>query len=75
MAKKPEPGVYPKPETNGTGMGLVLKIFAGMGLGDTRPHYPKPHTRLPELYTRLFYLYLYFPLTIVYFIYFSMFSM
>ncbi|MFS7925192.1 hypothetical protein Hanom_Chr04g00281681 [Helianthus anomalus] len=24
---------------------------SGMGLGDTRPDYPKSHTRLPELYT------------------------
>ncbi|MFS8012164.1 hypothetical protein Hanom_Chr14g01317641 [Helianthus anomalus] len=30
--------VYPKPDTNGTGI----------------PDYPKPHTRLLELYTRLY---------------------
>ncbi|MFS7918473.1 hypothetical protein Hanom_Chr03g00201511 [Helianthus anomalus] len=38
------------------GCAISFKSFrgygSGMGLGDTRPDYSKPHTRLPELYTR-----------------------
>ncbi|MFS7986283.1 hypothetical protein Hanom_Chr11g01008501 [Helianthus anomalus] len=44
------------------GYKISFKNFRGygssIGLGDTRPDYPKPHTRLPELYiqsyTRIF---------------------
>ncbi|MFS7904512.1 hypothetical protein Hanom_Chr01g00036961 [Helianthus anomalus] len=67
MAKIPEPDgytrnptqmgrVYPIPDGYWAGYGISFKKFrgygSGMGLGDTRPDYPKPHTRLPELYTR-----------------------
>ncbi|KAF5761154.1 hypothetical protein HanXRQr2_Chr16g0761771 [Helianthus annuus] len=67
MAKKPEPDgytrnptqmgrVYPIPNGYWAGYGINFKNFrgygSGMGLGDTRPDYPKSHTRLPELYTR-----------------------
>ncbi|MFS8017743.1 hypothetical protein Hanom_Chr15g01383991 [Helianthus anomalus] len=66
--------VYPISDGYWIGYGIKFKIFrgygSGMGLGDTRPNYPKPHTRLLELYTRsktrIFNLYLYFPLTVVY---------
>ncbi|KAM0009207.1 hypothetical protein Hdeb2414_s0095g00791781 [Helianthus debilis subsp. tardiflorus] len=57
MAKILEPDGYSR---NPTQMGRVYPIpdgywagyGSGMRLGDTRPDYPKPHTRLPELYTR-----------------------
>ncbi|MFS7934593.1 hypothetical protein Hanom_Chr05g00393401 [Helianthus anomalus] len=83
MAKIPDPDgcarnptqigrVYPM--GMGSGMRLVLKnlheYWSGTGLGDTRPDYPKTHTRLPELYTRsytrIFNLYFYISLTLVY---------
>ncbi|MFS7914193.1 hypothetical protein Hanom_Chr02g00150551 [Helianthus anomalus] len=48
--------VYPIPDGYWAGYGFSFKKIcgygSGMGLGDTRPDYPKPHTRLPELYTR-----------------------
>ncbi|MFS7949058.1 hypothetical protein Hanom_Chr06g00567101 [Helianthus anomalus] len=41
-----------------TGFGIGKKIFlghgTGIGLGDTRPDYPKLDTRLPKKYTRKF---------------------
>ncbi|MFS7898207.1 hypothetical protein Hanom_Chr17g01530571 [Helianthus anomalus] len=68
MTKIPEPDgyirnptqmgrVYPIPDGYWVGYEISFKNFRGygpgMGLGDTRPDYPKPHnTRLPELYTR-----------------------
>ncbi|MFS7953124.1 hypothetical protein Hanom_Chr07g00614921 [Helianthus anomalus] len=44
--------VYPIPDGYRAGYGIIFKYGSGMGLGDTRPDYPKPHTHLPELYTR-----------------------
>ncbi|MFS7906426.1 hypothetical protein Hanom_Chr01g00059021 [Helianthus anomalus] len=64
--------VYPIPDGYWAGYGISCKIFhgfgSGMGLGDTRPDYPKPHTRLRELYTQsyirfFFSLYFYFSST------------
>ncbi|MFS7985480.1 hypothetical protein Hanom_Chr11g00998861 [Helianthus anomalus] len=47
--------VYPIPDGYWAGYGISFKNFreygSGTGLGDTQPDYPKPHTRLPELYT------------------------
>ncbi|MFS7890351.1 hypothetical protein Hanom_Chr00s000050g01617681 [Helianthus anomalus] len=79
MAKIPEPDgytrnptqmgwVYPIPDGYWAGYGIRLKKFSGygsgMGLGDSRPDYPKQYTHLPELYTHLpdffFNLYVYF---------------
>ncbi|MFS7954733.1 hypothetical protein Hanom_Chr07g00633971 [Helianthus anomalus] len=74
--------VYPIPDGYWAGYGISFKNFrrygSGMGLGDTRPDYPKSHTRLPEItypFTRTIYpitypvffnIYFYFPLTLVY---------
>ncbi|MFS7952429.1 hypothetical protein Hanom_Chr07g00606801 [Helianthus anomalus] len=62
--------VYPIPDGYWAGHEISFKKFhgygLGMGLGDTRPDYPKPHTRLPELYTGFFNLYFCFPLTLFY---------
>ncbi|MFS7986166.1 hypothetical protein Hanom_Chr11g01007191 [Helianthus anomalus] len=48
--------VYLIPNGYWAGYGISFKNFrkdgSGMGLGDTRPDYPKLHTCLPELYTR-----------------------
>ncbi|MFS8033751.1 hypothetical protein Hanom_Chr17g01573261 [Helianthus anomalus] len=85
MAKIPEPDgytrnptqmghVYPIPAGYWVGYEISFKKFhgygSGMGLGDGRSDYPKPHTFLPELYTQsytqFFNLYFYFPLTLVY---------
>ncbi|MFS7941661.1 hypothetical protein Hanom_Chr06g00478881 [Helianthus anomalus] len=43
--------VYSIPDEYWTGYEISFKISAGMGLVDTQPNYPKPHIRLPELYT------------------------
>ncbi|MFS8027040.1 hypothetical protein Hanom_Chr16g01493951 [Helianthus anomalus] len=72
--------VLPETETYGPGMGLVLKKFVGMGLGDTRPDYLKPHTRLPKLYSRSYtrnfiFIFLFFLNPYLLMTYFSRFTM
>ncbi|MFS7998552.1 hypothetical protein Hanom_Chr12g01155211 [Helianthus anomalus] len=70
--------VYSIPDGYWAGYRISFKMFRGyglgMGLGDARPDYPKPHNRLPELYTQIvFNLYFFSINPCLLVIYFSMF--
>ncbi|MFS8021717.1 hypothetical protein Hanom_Chr16g01430691 [Helianthus anomalus] len=62
--------VYPIFDRYWAEYGISFKEFHGYGLStrlvDTRPDYPKPHTHLPDLIPKIFNLYFYILLTLVY---------